>query len=232
MAEDQGTGAVAILTGDMISSSSLSRELRSHLPDMLRTAGDRVREHFGDAGAYPIDVFRGDSWQLALTHAPAALRVSLYLQGLLRLMSTTERLASRIAIGIGPVDFLPEESVSEGDGTAFRLSGRALEEMDRDRRLAIGVDDATTICECRALPTIVTLIDAMTENWTAKQALAATGALRDLTQEEIGREWQPAPVTQQAIAQHLDSAGWSAVREAVVYFEKIVRQSSEAGGSP
>ena len=215
---------MAVLTGDIVSSTSLSKEARSRLPDVLRQVGDDVREHFAAAGPSAIDVFRGDSWQLVLAQPAAALRITLYFHSRLHSMSTDEPLTSRTAIGIGNVDFIPPDSVSEGDGTAFRLSGKALEEMDRNRRLAIAVDDANASCECVALPIILTLIDALTKRWTAKQARAVSGALRDMRQEQIAAEWHPAPITQQAIAQHLESAGWNAVDEAVAQFEQIIER--------
>lgn len=222
MDETPQTPPVAVLTGDIVSSTSLSKDARSRLPDVLRQVGQGVREHFADAGPSAIDVFRGDSWQLVLAQPAAALRVTLYLQSRLHSLSEDEPLTSRTAIGIGSVDFLSPEAVSEGDGTAFRLSGKALEEMDRHRRLAIQIDDDGASCECAALPIILTLIDALTKRWTAKQALAVSGALRALRQEQIGSEWHPAPITQQAIAQHLESAGWNAVDEAVTHFESII----------
>lgn len=219
---------IAVLTGDVVSSTSLSREVRSRLPDVLRSVGTQIGEHFEAAGPSRIDIFRGDGWQLVLRKPAAALRVTLYFQSRLHAMSSAETILSRTAIGIGSADFIPQDSVSEGDGAAFRLSGKALEEMDRNRQLAIEVDDETSSCGCQGLPTILALIDALAKRWTAKQALAVSGALRGLRQEQIGSEWEPAPVTQQAIAQHLESAGWSAVEEAVAHFEHIFEPLSRS----
>lgn len=228
------TSPIAVLTGDIVSSTSLSKEVRSRLPDVLRSVGDQVREHFEGAGPSPIDIFRGDGWQLVLRRPAAALRVALYFQSRLHSMSAAEEILSRTAIGIGQADFIPQDAVSEGDGEAFRLSGKALEEMDRHRQLAIRVEDVSSSCECQGLPTMLALVDALTKRWTAKQALAVSGALRELRQEEIGSTWDPAPITQQAIAQHLESAGWGAVNEAVAYFERVFRHLSypEADGRP
>jgi len=73
-----------------------------------------------------------------------------------------------------------------------------------------------------ALDIIVHLIDALAVDWTEKQAQAISGALRGWTQEKIAKLWWENPITQQAVAQHLDRASWYAVENALAFFEKAV----------
>jgi hypothetical protein len=68
--------------------------------------------------------------------------------------------------------------------------------------------------------TIVRLIDAIATRWTDKQALAISGALRGMKQEEIAEKLWEKRITQQAVAQHLSRAGWDAVEKGIEYFEK------------
>lgn len=213
---------VGVLTGDVVSSSEVAQEIRTRLPDLLRKAGQEVRDAFGAAVPYAIDIFRGDSWQMVVGEPECALRVALDLRCILHSLETTEPVLTRVGIGIGDVDFIPDSAVSEGDGAAFRLSGQALEELDRHRHLAIRIADNVASAECAGLPVMATLIDAVGSRWTAKQSQAVSGALRGLTQEQIGAAWQPHPISQQAVAQHLERAGWSAISTGLEFFERVI----------
>lgn len=217
-----GENIVGILTGDVVSSSDFAPDIRARLPDLLRTVGEHIRGSFRRAVPYSIDIFRGDSWQLVVVQPEWALRVALDIRCGLHSVDPADPILTRIGMGIGDIDFIPETAVSEGDGAAFRLSGQALEEMGRHRHLAIRIADAYASAECQALPVITTLMDAIASRWTAKQSLAVSGALRGLTQEQIGAAWQPHPISQQAVAQHLESAAWSAVAEGLEFFEQVV----------
>ena len=55
-----------------------------------------------------------------------------------------------------------------------------------------------------------------------KQAKATSGAILEFTQEEIAAEWFDQEITQQAIAQHLDRAGWSTIEQGIRYFERSI----------
>lgn len=218
---------MGILTGDVVSSSDFSPDIRARLPDLLRTAGQRVQDHYESAAPYPIDIFRGDSWQFVVAEPEQALRIALDIRCGLQSLDLADPILTRIGIGIGDVDFIPEAAVSEGDGTAFRLSGEALEEMDRHSHLTIRIADANATPECAGLYVLATLMDAIANRWTAKQSLAVSGALKGLTQEQIGAVWQPYPVSQQAVAQHLDSAGWNAISRGLDFFERVIAEVSK-----
>lgn len=215
------------MTGDIVSSSEFSPEIRARLPDLLRTVGNQVREHFAQAVPYPIDIFRGDSWQLAVVHPELSLRVALDLRCRLHSLDLAVPILTRIGIGIGDVDFIPEDTLSEGDGTAFRLSGMALEGIDRPRNLAIRVAEAYAPNAWEALPVIATMMDAIANRWTTRQSQAISGVLQDLTQEQVGSIWLPQSISQQAVAQHLDSAGWSAISTGLHFFERVIGAMSD-----
>jgi hypothetical protein len=76
--------------------------------------------------------------------------------------------------------------------------------------------------EEEALQIIVQLVDRIAAEWSDKQALAVTGALQGWTQEKIGQLCWTEPITQQAVAQHLDRSAWINVERALGYFEKVV----------
>jgi hypothetical protein len=69
------------------------------------------------------------------------------------------------------------------------------------------------------LKTVIQLMDVLAANWSEKQAQAVMGALQGWTQEKIATTCWPKPITQQAVAQHLDRAGWHAFESGLLYFE-------------
>jgi hypothetical protein len=129
---------------------------------------------------------------------------------------------TRLAIALGTIDFLPDQRVSSGDGEAFRSSGDSLENMSKSRRMKFEYPNDEVASLSAALDIIVQLIDALAVEWTEKQAQAVTGALRGWTQGKIAKSWWENPITQQAVAQHLDRASWFAVENALAFFEKNV----------
>ncbi len=189
-----------------------------------------MQVHYADVIPLPVDVFRGDSWQLIVVPPSRAFRVALSFRAILRHESGRARLDTRIGIGIGTVDFVPSDRISHGDGEAFRLSGAALERLGRrGRRMAVSIPAEQRSDATEALGVIFGLVDALSKRWTGKQAFAVWGALRGRTQEEIGLGWKPSPITQQAVAQHLDGAGWNAIDESIEYFENVVDRMNASG---
>ena len=210
----------AVITGDIVDSSKLPKAQRKLLPGLIAKASRDTGKAFPDAVPLAADVFRGDGWQLLVGDVVRCLRVGLFFRACLR--SAAERgrgLDTRVAIGVGRVDFV-RERVSQGDGEAYRLSGRALENMPRKQRLRLV---GSAIKETDALVVIVRLIDVLAQSWTGKQAFALRGALRGWTHEKIAKEW-PEPISQQAVAKHLDGAQWPALAAALTYVENNLQR--------
>ncbi len=209
----------AILTGDVVHSSRLKHDHRKQLYASLQSCSRRLREAFPASVPFDVDIFRGDSWQLWVVDPVQALRVALFYRAALRAAMQTHQFDSRLAIGIGTVDFIPEQGLSGGDGEAFRLSGEGLEILKRHRMTLIwpGHPDQ------HLLQAMVWLFDQLAIGWTDKQALAVTGALQTWTQQEIAQLWDDHPVSQQTVAQHLTQAGWGAIEPALLRFETAVR---------
>lgn len=214
----------AVLTGDVVGSSKLASDERQQLPDRLRSASQRVIAYFQDVIPFPLDLHRGDSWQMALNQPELAPRVALMLRGLIRASTESTRLDTRISIGVGPVAFIPPEGLEAADGEAFRLSGEGLDRLGDDTRMGIRFAPPADPDLGEAVDVGLALIDIQARGWTQRQAEAVAGALVGLTQERIGREWVRHPVTQQAIAQHLDRAGWDPIQRSLEFFEHLVPQ--------
>ena len=212
----------AVITGDIVGSTSLPPEAFARLHDVIRQGVKVLRKVYREALPLDVDIFSGDSWQLLIARPGLALRVALYLRA--HLLANIKGADTRMAVAIGSVDTIPGKRVSEGDGEACRLSGRLLEEKSRSSRLRFvagrqfsggGVWDAS-----------FHILDALiVREWTGKRAQAMIGALQGLQQEQIARLWEP-PIRQQAVTKHLRGAGWDAIQVVLKEFERSFQEES------
>lgn len=212
----------AVLTGDLIGSTELSPKERQRLPSLLLNTVDRIRIGFPGAVQGELDIFRGDSWQLVLADPVRALRISLFLRAVILSTPGSRPIDTRLSIGYGPVDYLAEGKHITGSGPAFFLSGSGLENAWKACRMGMSFPESVRSRITRALTIIVRLIDLQVGHWTPKQAEAVSGALLGLTQEEIGRGWVREQVSQQAISQHLEGAGWVKIKNSLLFTEEIL----------
>lgn len=205
----------AVITGDIVSSTKFSSATRKNLLKILKKVGRSARKAFENAIPLEIDIFRGDSWQLLVTDAKQAVRVALYIRAAFKADGVTPKADTRISIGIGTIDFVPADAVSEGDGEAFRRSGAALEMLKGKCRMVVSLPDEH---DASTINVILHLIDALAVKWTPKQARAVMNALKGLTQGEIARRWNGA-TSQQNVAKHLAGAGWHGIEHALLHVE-------------
>jgi hypothetical protein len=209
----------AVITGDFIDSSKLAPKEWDRLHKVMKESSRLVRESFASIVPLDVDIFRGDSWQMLVLDPAKALRLSLLYRATIRAKMANPHLDTRMAIAVGNIDSIPDARVSEGHGEAYLLSGEALDWLNRSKaiNMRFAHRDADT---SDTFDVIVRLIDAIATRWTDKQALAISGALRGLKQEEIAEKLWEKRITQQAVAQHLSRAGWDAVEKGIEYFEK------------
>ena len=209
----------AVLTGDIVGSSRLSSEQRVKMQSATTAAREALARAMGEAVSAGPEFYRGDGWQMVVGEPAQSLRVALFYRAALRSKMESHQFDTRMAIAIDTIDLVPEGSVLLGDGRAFRHSGRALESMKKRGAMRLVLPGRT---EERRLDVVVQLIGAVAGRWSDRQALAITGALQGWTQAEIGKRWWKGPISQQAVAQHLDRASWSTVEVALSFFEATV----------
>lgn len=210
--------AYAVLTGDIVASRTLPPATRRQLPKVMQRCSATIARQFAAAGPVGIDLYRGDGWQLLLQQPAAALRVATLIRATLRMSLDRGAADTRVSIGVGGIDFLPGDEVSHGDGPAYRLSGAGLEELDRRCRMLVQIVDRSD----PLLAALIATTDALITAWTPSQARAVVGALSGHTQGHIAEQWKPAPISQQAVAQHLERARWYAVDPALRAFEETL----------
>ncbi len=216
-----------VLTGDIVSSSRINSERGDRVLEELQAAESKVQAHFPSSIHAGIDIFRGDSWQLVIRDPLSALRIAVLFRALLL---SSAAMDSRVAIGYGGVDYLPERDVSTGTGEAYTLSGTGLKELFKPVRMKLIFPSDQSSLLTRSLDTITGLIDLQVQRWTQKQAEAVAGALVGLTQQQIAQSWVEDPVSQQAISQHLESAGWVQVKESLQFVEAALASMIPARG--
>ena len=139
-------------------------------------------------------------------------------------------LVSRVVIGYGKVDYLPEKDVSTGTGEAYTISGMGLKKLIKPVRMKLRFPPGLVSELTMSLDFISGLIDLQVQRWTQKQAEAVAGALVGLTQQQIADSWVEEPVSQQAISQHLDSAGWYQIKSSLHFVEVVLARAFKTRG--
>ncbi|RJP41715.1 MAG: hypothetical protein C4548_08820 [Desulfobacteraceae bacterium] len=207
----------AVVSGDFIGFSGLPAETRESSYHLVKQAGAELARLFPSAMPWEVDMFRGDGWQFVLADPVISLRAALFFRAYLRARAGGHPTDVRLAIGVGPIDYVPDNRVSAGDGTAFRLSGRLLDQiaMQKTGSMRFVMED-----EKLSLPLdgITLLIGALADNWTERQARAVAGALQGLTIIQITEQW-PDRISRQAVGKHLARTRWPEIRIGLKIFE-------------
>jgi hypothetical protein len=209
----------SVITGDIIGSSALTPVQRRKLESFIKKAVSKTSAYFPEALPYETDVFRGDSFQFLIVRPVLSLRIALCFRLLLKSGLLFPVIDSRISIAAGSVEFINRKRISESNGEAFRLSGKALEDMDSDSCLTFS---APGLSGEDSLKIIISLLDELVSRCTAKQSLALFGALAGLQQADISKLPKPA-ITQQNVSKHLRSAGWKVINNSVVFYENNLK---------
>jgi hypothetical protein len=203
----------AVLTGDLVASAESTPESVDEAVGALEAAAGQVGLWAGRDTHFTR--FRGDGWQLYLEAPGLSLAAVLSLVATLRArrVGPDARLETRIAVGFGAINQLGERSkgLADASGEAFTLSGRALDEMPRHRRIALAGPGVVRGWH----EALFELAVWVAGRWTPEQAEAVTLALdprERRTQADIAGMLG---VTRQAVQARLSGAGWDALAGAV-----------------
>ena len=202
----------AILTGDIVNSSSLPSDKRYFLYETLQDLSKLVKQKYSHEVPSELAKYRGDGWQLLVYPPKNAFEISLFMRTYIRYQFEREKLDTRIAIAIGNIDFAPTDNISEGYGTAFTESGKLLDSLKEYRMEVILTQNYDQLYK-RLVNTLIKTSDAIISAWTPAQCQAVHLALYGLTQNEIGRRWKSGPIAQASVANHLKSANWDLIKE-------------------
>jgi len=213
----------AVITGDIVDSSKLPPEKRQQLHKVMKEGSKALLKAFKKYVSMSVDIFRGDSWQMLVSDPSKSLRLGLFYRAYIKSRMELSKVDTRMAIGVGTIDFIPGTNVSEGDGEAYRNSGKMLEEISKSvcmRFIFPGNEKSAT------LDIIVQLVDAIVRRrWTDKRSLAITGALQGWKQDRIALLWDK-PIKQQSVVDNLNGADWKSIEKAISFFEKSLPKQS------
>jgi hypothetical protein len=225
----------AVISGDIVESRRYAAQGPA-IRDAIKAAWRECAGAFDALDGTPaVDVFAGDSWQILLPCPAPALRVGLCMRALIKSDERLPKADTRLAIGIGTVDFVDQDSVSEGQGEAFGLSGEALDSLqDSKVRMAVRLpetwsDEGGLLDPQTTLDTMMALADAICADWTASQAAVVAGALMELDQTRIGEQLS---ISQPAVSQALRAARWNPIEQAADWWRTSGLQTwrCDAGG--
>jgi hypothetical protein len=209
----------SVLTGDIIKSSKLSLDKHKLLIKVMRTCSKEITIIYPNALKYEPEFFRGDSWQLLLKKPELALSIALFYRTFLKAKMKLSNIDARMAISIGTVDIIQSEF---GIGNAYKISGETLDKKGK-RRIKFASD---LLPSHELIDLIIYNTDLISSKWTSKQSEIILFALQTSNQKEIARRFH---ITQQAVSQHLESAGWYVISKNLNYFiaaiSNLVKQS-------
>ncbi|MCA8867454.1 MAG: hypothetical protein KDA67_02300 [Rhodobacteraceae bacterium] len=208
-------GLVAVLTGDIVKSSSMAPGALDEVFQVLNDAAETIAGWAGPPRPAEIFArFRGDGWQFLLTRPSLALRAGLYFRA--RLFAASKSYDSRIACGIGKGQV--RRGLEDADGAAFLTSGRLLDGYTRSQRLGIASDLAPDLQHLAAA--IFALAEQISSGWTSRQAMVLAEFLlpQPPVQADIAARLN---ITQQSVSEHLNASGYAAILQAIESFEGL-----------
>lgn len=218
----------AVLTGDLVRSSSLTSDQSREAMQILKSAATVFSTVYPGAIHGEMDTFRHDSWQLLLNNPVFAFRATLFLRCVLKMKSSAGvKFDTRVAIGLGSVDFVAEKRVSDSRGLAFTLSGRGLDGMKNTHIAFDGAFGETDVLHDVSL-VVVPLLDCVVSDWTPVESAAVSAALLGKTQVETLEylfSKQGAVPSRQAIGDSLSRAHWCRVHDVLVRLEGMIARS-------
>lgn len=207
---------VAVLTGDIVKSTRMDAAELHRVRDAVSAAADRAASFSESSPALaPSEFFRGDSWQAIIPNDFFALRAALFI----RSVAIATGADTRVAIGVGQIDDLSAERVSLSTGEAFLRSGRCLDEMKRSQFLALS-DVRYSDGAAPWVQASLRLCDELVGRWTPRQAEFLEHVLdnpRHRSHEAIAVE---CGTTQQVVSRSLSAAGWRAIEQLLVTYER------------
>jgi hypothetical protein len=215
----------AVLTGDLVSSSRLTSTQSQQAMELLRTSSALFEQRFPGTVYGNMDTFRHDSWQLLLNKPDQAFRAALFLRSALKMESdAVTKYDTRISIGIGTVEYIAAERISDSRGPVFTLSGKGVDTI-KGASLALSIETEEAEPWSDMIYAVIPLLDCIATDWTPTESRAVNAALMGRTQEESATLWvskKRSRPTRQAVGDSLIRAHWNTVHTVLLQAEKKV----------
>jgi len=201
-----------VITGDLVNSTNIATEWRQNVVDAM----NKCVSDFVSITPIKIEMYRGDSFQVVVDKAEQTLSVAIALRAKLR-ASTPENSAmwdARVSIGIGNI-FFESDSIVTSDGEAFRLSGRAFDNIGK-KKLSVSTPwkDLDNAVELNTR-----FADDVISSWTSRQARVVYHSILFLkTQKEMAEELD---MSRQNFNYHWGTSRALLILDYLEYFKKL-----------
>lgn len=215
----------AVITGDIVASKRFTKDW-PHFLEVLKQSFDYVKTRFNIRDSF--NQFRGDGFQIILLKPEDALNIAISFRASLKYyFKKSQRRKNlpdaKIVIGIGKLDYLPENSTSStGIGAAFDRSGPKLDATTKSkfkRYLIINspwekINDELDV-ECA-------LLDMLIQKWSSEQAQVILYNMEGLTQVEMANK---IGISQKAVADRLKNAGGNSIGLLCKRYESLIKKN-------
>ena len=216
---------VAVLTADLVDSSSYEEDILGKVLNTLKEEFDHIAEQQGESKVR-FKIYRGDSFQGVLKKPEEALHVALQIKAAvnrIHLKKTGKNKAYskiadfKMAIGIGTQD-LERAAISESNGQAFQFSGRTLDDMkSENRKTRIRTENENINDEFDAS---FLLLDTIIDRWSIASAEVVYYLLKGMKEKEIAAQIN---ISQSAVNQRKKAAGWEAISGLLNRYRKVIK---------
>ncbi|MBU2936271.1 MULTISPECIES: hypothetical protein [Pacificibacter] len=206
------TRKIAVLTGDIVGSTALGPEKLERAFDALRDCAEMQAEWMGESLHFTRH--RGDGWQVALAEPKYALRSALAFRAALR--AEGSEFDSYIGIAEGDTNNQLELNLNDETAHVFANSGSNLEIIKGfapESGFSIGYYSRGKTLAC------TTLLDFISKDWTPAQAAPLLRMLSPLDKTTYTEIAKALGKSRQSITKSLDSAGYIAIRIALINIE-------------
>lgn len=207
-----------VITGDLVNSTNIATEWRQSVVDALKTCiSDSM-----SITPVKIEMYRGDSFQVVVDKAEQTLSVAIALRSKLRASTPdgNDMWDARVSVGIGDISF-ESDNVVTSDGEAFRLSGRAFDNIGKKRlNISTPWTELNTAMELNTR-----FADEFVSSWTARQARVVYHSILFLkTQKEMAEELD---MTRQNFNYHWGTSKAQLILDYIEYFKTQIANHNQ-----
>lgn len=220
----------SVISGDIISSTSLGSEDKKLLEEHLERLLQDLRQHFKSYGR----VLKGDYIECVIPKVGEALQACLAIKSYVKTIPISveatksearakffKEYGVRLAIGYGTLDrYEPEKGVI--DGEAIYLSGRMINSKSTHDKERIVIKNTLFFVSKdevmnKKWTAIMELLDVLFTKATQRQCevvyLKLLGHNEDAISKKLG-------IDQSVVNRHSTNVGWNAIETAVTYFKE------------
>lgn len=226
---------VAVISGDIISSTSFTDESRTYLEESLSKLLLNLKNEFNVFGR----VIKGDYLECVIPEPENALTVAIAIKCFIKSISLESNedehaqnrfkffktYGLRLAIGYGKLTRYDEEK-GIIDGEAIYFSGRTIsEESGSYKKERIVIKNTLFFASAheelnQEFEPLLYLLDVLLAKATAKQCEVVYLKLMNNNEDAISKIMK---IAQSVVNQHSTSVGWNAIDKAVTRFNKVIK---------